>query len=222
MLQLKNKITFLYVMLIGIIANIASYCDKSILFGLETLGSGVISYNDAVVQGVFQQKAVVQYDTDVYESHEVYSKELDVISRFGVKKMTSNPVRGFDKTMPKGVFTLKEAFNSQEMAGANVNIKLEAKDKDNLIVNQKLLFSFEPTATTHTNEAIVIAKYPASEDGSGGTGDLTGDYYITIRAANPTLKIGTSGTTEIPADTTFIQATGTMNPDSSEAVTPVS
>lgn len=209
-------------MLLGIITTIASYCDKTILFGLETLGSGMISYNDAVVQGVFQQKAVIQYDTMVYESHEVYAKELDVISRFGVKKQTSNPVRGFDKTMPKGVFTLQAAFNSQGTAGVNVNIKLAAKDKDNLIERQKLLFSFEPTVTTHTNEAIVIAKYPACEDGSGGLGALTGDYYITIRAANPTLKIGTSGTTAIPADTTFLKATATMNPDSSEAVAPVS
>lgn len=188
---------------------------------LETLSPGLQTYNDAVVRGVFQHKAEIQYDRDIFEDFEVFSKEMSIISTLQGEgsdevDQKSNPVRGFDKTMPKSVFTLKADFTSQASAGTNINIKLGYKDKENIGDRMKMTFSFTPTGEGYTNEVILVDRYPTCEDGSGGLGSAAGDYYITVTPAIPTEKFGIASGTTVLKDVNFLKLTATMYPDSGE------
>jgi hypothetical protein len=218
-MKLKSKLINLYALLLSILAYTL---DKSV-FGLETLGNGLTTYNDAVVQGAYQQQMVISYDTNVYEDVEPYSKTMALLSKFGTETTDSNPKRGFQKTMPKSVFTLKADISIVEPSANNtVNVKLGYKEKDNLIKNQTCIFSFTSTGSGFTNEAIIIDKFPAIEDGEGGLGAIAGDYYIQIKPYDPTEKFGIANNTTISKDTTFIKFKATSYPDSSTSDTPPS
>jgi len=186
------------------------------LFSEKVIFGNIISYGDAVAQGVFDSQMVIQYDTEIYDDKEIYSPMMSILSKYGTEKATSNPVKGFDKKVITRIFTVTEAFTSQA-SPTTINIKLASKDKNSIVDYHKLMFSFTPTGAGYTNEAIVTDKWPLV-----GSPAAVDDYYIQVRASDPSLKLGIASGISIPPTTTYCFTVGTMFPNIAEASSPVS